>query len=338
MDEATDDRPLADDNQRRIASVPFNKPSADVILRTSDRVDFFVRRAILGESSSVFEDMFSLACSSAATPCDPGTEIVDGLPVITIAEDSTTLDSFLRFAYPVRDPEIESRLAICRVLEIARKYLADDIEPRLIERFAALAESHPLQRYALATERRWNGETKVAAWASLRYPFPVGGFVDEMENISAGDYVRLQKYHMDCCESLKAALRIEDPPPARHLPAPSQIEAGVESLKSSGVDIACPHLFFPLMGSTGLPSHSDDVTFPFFDLSWGLDYWWSSYLDKVVAPLFNSPRKALNVSPSLDTLPKCDECSGCLLEHLGKFNKELEAYIDNALSKVGVYI
>lgn len=38
----------------QVASAPFNKPSADVILRTSDGVDFHVHKMLLSLASSFF--------------------------------------------------------------------------------------------------------------------------------------------------------------------------------------------------------------------------------------------------------------------------------------------
>ena len=44
--------------QARKAASPFDKPSADVILRTSDFVDFYVHKVVLSLASAFFEDMF----------------------------------------------------------------------------------------------------------------------------------------------------------------------------------------------------------------------------------------------------------------------------------------
>ena len=54
MNSSSTDHPL------RTASPPFDKQSADVILRTSDTVEFYVRKAILEEASMVFADIFSM--------------------------------------------------------------------------------------------------------------------------------------------------------------------------------------------------------------------------------------------------------------------------------------
>ena len=42
------------------ADPPFDKETTDLILRTSDHVEFHVWKGILAEASPVFEDMFVL--------------------------------------------------------------------------------------------------------------------------------------------------------------------------------------------------------------------------------------------------------------------------------------
>ena len=42
------------------ATTPFDNPSADVIIRTSDHVNFSVFNVILSKASAYFKDMFSL--------------------------------------------------------------------------------------------------------------------------------------------------------------------------------------------------------------------------------------------------------------------------------------
>ncbi|KAI0732150.1 hypothetical protein C8Q72DRAFT_753347, partial [Fomitopsis betulina] len=67
------------------APAPFNRSSADVILRSSDLVDFRVRKGILAEASSVFDDMFGIP-QPENTPSQGDTR--EGLPVVRLEENS----------------------------------------------------------------------------------------------------------------------------------------------------------------------------------------------------------------------------------------------------------
>ncbi|EIN03893.1 hypothetical protein PUNSTDRAFT_29952, partial [Punctularia strigosozonata HHB-11173 SS5] len=62
---------------------------ADVILRTSDNVDFRVYKLILSLASPFFSDMFTLPQAMDANVGQPVP------PVINMAEDSATIDCLL---------------------------------------------------------------------------------------------------------------------------------------------------------------------------------------------------------------------------------------------------
>ena len=56
-----EDYPPKDSDAVRWADAPFNKPTANIILKSSDDVHFRVRKGILAEASPVFDDMFTHA-------------------------------------------------------------------------------------------------------------------------------------------------------------------------------------------------------------------------------------------------------------------------------------
>lgn len=196
--------------QVRDAPAPFNKPSADLILRTVDHIDFRVRRAILLEASSFFEDMFSLPSASGEIQENEGRVDLkykeSVVPVVPVAETSRTLENLLRFCYPVANPKLRSAIEVCTTLEAARKYLMDQVMEDIREQFASCAEREPFVLYALSTQHKWKVEMRVAAKASLSQPFTLGTLVPQMEFISAGDYVRLQVYHKACADAAATAI------------------------------------------------------------------------------------------------------------------------------------
>lgn len=75
-------------------------PDADVIIRSSDSVDFRVRKTVLAEVSAFFKQMFSLPqedCrnTSVSSSSNDSTRSAE-LPVIPVAEDEDELSLFLR--------------------------------------------------------------------------------------------------------------------------------------------------------------------------------------------------------------------------------------------------
>lgn len=83
---------------RPSSNTRFDDPLADVVLRSSDSVDFRVRKSILSEVSGFFRDMFSLPQPpdyvSFSVVDEVNTEV---LPVVPVSEDKEAVCLFLRF-------------------------------------------------------------------------------------------------------------------------------------------------------------------------------------------------------------------------------------------------
>jgi hypothetical protein len=73
---------------------PSDIPDANLIIRSSDNVNFRVHKSILTMVSPFFKDLLSL-------PQPSDGEIVDGLPVVQLSEDSELLNSLISRLYPV---------------------------------------------------------------------------------------------------------------------------------------------------------------------------------------------------------------------------------------------
>ncbi|KAH9951141.1 hypothetical protein B0H21DRAFT_719747 [Amylocystis lapponica] len=153
-----------------VAPAPFNKPNADVILRTSDNVDFHVHKLILSEASPIFETMFGLP--QPATPVS--TETQDGNPVVHVSENAQALDRLLRICYPTADPVLDTIEDVRSVLEAAEKYDMESARALCIRAFMVpkIFEKEPFAVYAIAYYLRLEDETRKAARMTLRFEFP----------------------------------------------------------------------------------------------------------------------------------------------------------------------
>lgn len=171
------------------APSPFDKPSADTILRASDHVDFRVRRAILIEASPFFEDLFSL----------PQPQI-DSLRIepepIAMPESSRVLNILLRLCYPLED-RIPSDLQLedaRAVLEAAVKYdIRTAIKP-MCSSLRDFAQEQPLHVYAIACILRLESEARHAAQEAIKKNVVFGHYIEEFQELSAGCYYRLLLY------------------------------------------------------------------------------------------------------------------------------------------------
>ena len=80
-----------------ITSPPETLDACDMnlVIRSSDLVNFRVRKSVLATASPFFKDLLSL-------PQPADSEVVDGLPVVQMPEDSELLNSLVSILYPIQ--------------------------------------------------------------------------------------------------------------------------------------------------------------------------------------------------------------------------------------------
>ncbi|KAK0489215.1 hypothetical protein IW261DRAFT_1557706 [Armillaria novae-zelandiae] len=175
------------------ASFPFNDTSADLILRSSDRVHFHVHKPLLSLASPVFRDMFGIGQAP---------QILPGIPVVQMSEDSDVLHKLLVWCDPrsVTLPGQFTFLDISRVLSLTDKFMMEGVTSRVA---MLLLPKHvdmlPAHVYALAHRGRgsWgDGLMRAAAWQSLKSDFPHHTRV--FDDIPAKALMRLYEYRIDC--------------------------------------------------------------------------------------------------------------------------------------------
>jgi hypothetical protein len=92
---AEPDDPPPQSNPTASPVKPFDIPDANLIIRSSDQVNFRVHKPVLAMASPFFKDLLS-----HFRPSD--SEFADGLPVIQLPEDSELLNCLVSILYPVR--------------------------------------------------------------------------------------------------------------------------------------------------------------------------------------------------------------------------------------------
>ncbi|KIL64171.1 hypothetical protein M378DRAFT_163655 [Amanita muscaria Koide BX008] len=168
------------------ASSPYNpNPAADVVLRTSDGVDFYVIGPLLRFVSPVFMDMYTLNHGPAAEE----NEKKDGRPLIRLEEDSGTLRLLLDIIYPhAKDPPFINVSLFWKVAKTSKKYIMDVIEEKLQHWVVSsyLITISPL-RVAIEAARR-----------TLQTPLEKLGHVEELRSIPASGFYRFLEYRLRC--------------------------------------------------------------------------------------------------------------------------------------------
>ncbi|KAF7974689.1 hypothetical protein HWV62_11459 [Athelia sp. TMB] len=179
------------------ASSPFDDADADVILRSSDHVDFRAFKVFLSFGSPFFRDMFRLPQSAA-----DDSESRDGLPVISVPEAARTLQTLLTMCYPMEGPVLDKLEDIDLLLEASIKYAVEKVEKRVRE--ALVAPQHlqnsALRVYAIADRHNLDAEAKEAARALANVSDPIlqSNRGSELEFLSAAKLFHLLQYHKDC--------------------------------------------------------------------------------------------------------------------------------------------
>jgi BTB/POZ domain len=310
---------------------PFNDHRADVILRTSDLVDFRVHTLVLSLVSPVFDSMFNL-------PQPPDAE--DALPVISVSESSRTLEKFLGFCYPGRDPELADLNDVGDMLEVMSKYDVEAVKNRVRKSLLApiFLETEPLRVFAIAQLYHLEFETKRAALYTLRRPqFEV--YCAELERISARPYHRLAKYGAKC---RTAAARVATVPNSdwitvrfawfscRKNPSPdgefriSNSTGKVDRKHREGwFSISSPDAEFRISNSTG-KEHRD---------------WWLTYMRAVSValadiPWFNTPKISQEIDIAMNKALACDTCRENIISEMRTFNQLLAAEVERVVTEV----
>lgn len=187
----------------------FKGSEGDVILRSSDDLEFRVYQIVLSQGSPVFDDMFQ---SPKPVATDESTA-QDSLQTVHMQETADVIGSLIELCYPMQDPVIQCLRRLRPVLAAMVKYQMDATRSDWMKKMLRLAaETEPLGTYAVALSLgrischyRMENEVRLAARNIIRER--VGGtWVEEMDLVSSSDYHRLLEYRRECSERLGSIL------------------------------------------------------------------------------------------------------------------------------------
>lgn len=176
---------------------PGNK-RADIILRSSDLVDFHAIKLILIMTSTIFADMFSLPQNSTTAG-----ETKDGLPIVQMQEESHALYPLLlyccsrgAFLEKCKPDTIEGGHTL---LEISHKFAVESLERWALTAIADLSgHNENLRVFALAVFCGHEEEACLAIKKLLSVPLCKEKLVPELEMITAGDFFQMEQYRRAC--------------------------------------------------------------------------------------------------------------------------------------------
>ncbi|TBU34038.1 hypothetical protein BD311DRAFT_747015 [Dichomitus squalens] len=321
------------------AEPPFNNPSADLILRTSDNVKFRVWKSILREASPVFADMFALGRrpiqpSQFDVDSDGGGDHKPSLsssslelePILDLPElTSTTLRCLLLTIYPPPTYAFTSLDDLKAVLSAAHKYqmdaVMDSLEDVLVRDFV---RKETLRVFCIATLYNRPSVREAAARRFLALP-PVSAaeaYVDELQDIDARSYHQLLACRRQCASVLAEATRTL-----------SWFQDGAWVFTSL---VACgcgrDEISRPLRGPDG------------GEVGRHIKRWFIAHYERCASALQDKPCGEALEDPALcdqalREATRCDKCRENVHDHMRIFMKSLREYVDGKVSQIttGIY-
>ena len=172
--------PSGDAKENTVSEHLFVYEDADIILQSSDGIDFRVHKVIVSLASTDLVDKSSITH--------------DALPVIAVPENSHTLAKLLELCYPVGDSDLGDLNTAHAVLSAAIKYKMTKVIQLAKKQWMGLVKTAPLRVYFTAVRYGWKEEAQEAARRAANQPIE-NVYVPEMEFASAVFYHYLLKYH-----------------------------------------------------------------------------------------------------------------------------------------------
>ncbi|THH29684.1 hypothetical protein EUX98_g4497 [Antrodiella citrinella] len=172
------------------ATHPFDNTDTDLILQSSDAVQFSVYKVILSLASPVFHDMFVLGSPIQGPSGD--------IPILQLPESSDLLDKFLRLVYPIENPSLVKISDVADALEVSLKYQTLAVTIHLSSLLRGFIDDSPLAVFAVSCRLDLEFEAKMAALRIATHPETLPRpfqYVPEMDHISAAAYFRL-RWHL----------------------------------------------------------------------------------------------------------------------------------------------
>ena len=174
-----------------VAESPFDDTAeeADLILRSSNGVHFYVNQTILTVASPVFKDMISNAKLS-----------VDHRPCVPLEADSRELHQLLSWCDP-RGLYSITLEAMQMALRLADKYVMKAVIRRIesiLESLDNLVKAECLRVYALSIRHHFPNLIQKAARYSLMIPVHKFPIVPEFDNVTGGAVQKLYAFRLAC--------------------------------------------------------------------------------------------------------------------------------------------
>ncbi|KAF8216665.1 hypothetical protein K438DRAFT_1658112 [Mycena galopus ATCC 62051] len=318
------------------APPPFDDPNADIIIRSSENVDFRMHKLLLALASPFFKEMFEVAQPMTTDEGEKGTLIRDGIPVIFLCDDQNqacgkdVVEFVLGSCHPARLQSSKPSLLaefVGPVIDVATRYRFEWAIKTVLHD-PHLLKTNPLLAFAHACHKEREADAALAAKESLR--FHVDEFPRDLslKLISGYQFQALVIFHRRCAQAAAVVAKGEN--------ATSWIPN--ETLKL----FPTSHSPCSLQQSQQITAWNNKLGFPTsrYNLSTNsIQQWWNQYIETAAVQLESRPHSS-TVSNSVlmdETFVKGSPCTFCV-PRMGSFMRSFvpafEQKIDDVIRQI----
>ena len=186
---------LTSDEPQALASILFEYPGADIVLRSGDSHHFRIPRSFIVHCSPVLNDLILNALKS---PDDADVEA--SLPVVQLPESGAILHSLLTFIFPVTPLVPLTTEKAMELLSVAQTYQMTSVLAHI--RYSIARQNPPptqrdtaLHIYSLAQKHGLHQEALQAAQPILKYPMSIEDLEDRLGMMPGAALYELWKYY-----------------------------------------------------------------------------------------------------------------------------------------------
>ncbi|KAJ7043755.1 hypothetical protein C8F04DRAFT_729023 [Mycena alexandri] len=300
------------------APSPFDDPSADIIVRSAERVDFRMHKLLLSLASPFFKEMFevpqppTIDGGEAQGSPDPD-DTRDGIPVIFMYDDQNQIcgKAVVEFILSSCHPKcLQSSRAspasdiIGTVVDVGTRY-GMDYAVKTVLRDPHLLVTNPFVLFVCACQHKLAEEATLAAKEILRFRIEKFPREPAWKVISAYQYHTLLEFHRRCGKATAALAQSDNADwipehtlrlfPDQHVPCSSSYRDSNSTLGCWNMTVGFSRDFGDIWGmkpTTNFPNSS-------------IQQWWIDYMGSISRALDSKPH-----SSTVDEPERVDDATG----------------------------
>ncbi|OBZ70638.1 hypothetical protein A0H81_09193 [Grifola frondosa] len=318
----------------------FNDADADIIVRSSDDIEFRLYKVVLAKASPIFKAL-SASTQQTGDGDQSAAAFPEGLPVITVSEDGQIFENLMRLCYPVEQPHFDRLDDAAGVMEAAKKYGMTPVLVRMKDSLMSFIEREPLRIFALAYRWRLEDVARKAATQflghSLRSLPPSMPAEFHHLLIPSDTYYNLQAYHRRCMDfavshtvSLEWVLSVRG----------HKVKKAFRKGGKPWLDVSSSWIWFSCksrdceVDRTGIAITMGECKGTFRPKVWWMDYIRRARQELENRPVGRAVKGPAMLEPSLRKAGNCLTCGPAAYQDLMEFSELLAARVDESSAQV----